>query len=256
MKSLLRTSSEDKKTNDRTTSNAKKLRLPDIFSRRIAAYAVAAGAAGVTLSAMASSKESAQGHIVFTPAHLFLYGIGTTHLSIDLNHDGITDFDMTVTNVRYYGEGSDFAGGTFWDRPIIGNSAILRPLAKGAVIGNSGVFDAGRARLAWGRDVGHSGHGSYSTGGPWAGNSPNQYLGVRFLIDGETHYGWIRMTVYTSVNEVSTTITGYAYNTVPNQSLKAGEGTEQPEAASTRPASLGLLAMGATGLLLWRKKES
>jgi hypothetical protein len=246
----------NKAQTDRAVGTTKKSGLSATFSRSIAAYAMAAGAAGVTLSAMASSNENAQGHIVFTPAHLFLYGIGTTHLSIDLNHDGITDLDMTMTNIRYYGEGSDFAGGTFWDRPTADNSAILRPLAKGAVIGNSGMFDAGRARLAWGRDVGHSGHGSYSTGGPWAGNSPNQYLGVRFLINGETHYGWIRMTVYTSVNEVSTTVTGYAYNTVPNQSLKAGEGTEQPRVASTRPASLGLLALGSTGLLLWRKKES
>lgn len=215
------------------------------FTHRIAAYAVAAGAAGVSIAALAASNENTQGHIVFTPAHLFLYGTGTTHLSLDLNHDGITDFDMTVTNIRYYGDGSDFAGGTLWDRPVAGNSALVRPLMKGAVIGSNGVFDGARDRMAWGRDVGHSGHGSYSTGGPWAGNAPNQYLGVRFLIDGEVHYGWIRVSVYTSVNEVSATILGYAYNTVPNQSLKAGEGTEEPKAAAAHTATLGVLALGA-----------
>jgi hypothetical protein len=242
-------------TKDKSISRANGLRPTELLSRRLSTYALAAGAAGVTVAAMASSTENAYGPIVYTPAHLNLYGIGTEHLNLDLNHDGIPDLAMTLTNIRYYGEGSDFAGGGLWDRPIVGNGAILQPLAKGAIIGNSGMFDPGKAELAWGRDVGHSGHSGYSTGGPWAKSAPDQYLGVRFLINGETHYGWISMTVYTSITYVSATINGYAYNTVPNQSLKAGEGTEQPKRAGTHPVSLGALALGAIGLALWRNEE-
>jgi hypothetical protein len=40
-----------------------------------------------------------------------------------------------------------------------------------------------------------SGHYSHIFGGPWGGNHPNRFLGVKFLIHGKTHYGWIRVTV-------------------------------------------------------------
>jgi hypothetical protein len=47
-------------------------------------------------------------------------------------------------------------------------------------------------------------------------------------------------------NEV---LTGYAYNTVPNASITAGEGFRTPE-----PGTLGLLALGSLGLGFWRRR--
>jgi len=42
--------------------------------------------------------------------------------------------------------------------------------------------------------------------GPWAGIY-NRFLGVKFQISGQTHYGWV------NVDMRSRTITGYAYET-------------------------------------------
>jgi hypothetical protein len=62
---------------------------------------------------------------------------------------------------------------------------------------------------------------------------------------------------------VFATLTGYAYETIPNEPIIAGK-TEGPDDAGAEesrnlsapePASLGTLAMGAPGLSIWRHKE-
>jgi hypothetical protein len=249
-------SSEKLDRSNKTAAGVKSPRLPDILNRRMAAYVVAATAAGVTGAAMAASAETPQGPIVYTPANVSLYGLGSTHFNIDLNHDGIPDFRLEMTNTRWVssGGGGDGGHGSFWELPYGGNGAMPRPLAKGALIGTSGGFE-GRDRLAWGRSANHSGHGGYSVGGPWAQSDAEKYLGVRFLIDGETHYGWVRMSVSTEPSDIGATITGYAYNTVANQPLKAGEMQQKPTGAGLHPASLGALSLGAVGVALWRKRK-
>jgi hypothetical protein len=250
-------SSGNRNLTDKATRRAKRPQVPDVFNRRMAAYALAAGAAGVTVAAMAASTETTQGPIVFTPAHVILAGLGETHFNIDLNHDGIDDFTLMMTNTLYVQSTQDFfvEGGSFRDDPAAGNGDMLRPLAKGSVIGGAGMFESGKNILAWGRINGHSGHSGYSVRGPWAKTAADSFLGVRFLINGETHYGWVRMTVIAAPYEVNATITGYAYNTVANQPLRAGEGATEANSADTHPATLGALSLGAAGLVLWRKKE-
>jgi hypothetical protein len=230
-------------------------------SSGIAMYALVAGATGTGLPNAMASSETAHGPIVFTPSHAFLGGLGTTILPIDLNHDGVFDLSLAVYNFRTSVPSSAFAAarGSLWDVPAAGNAAAFLPLAKGAVIGGpGGALDSGRARLAWGDSVNHSGHGGYYIGGPWANSAPDQYLGVRFQIDGRTHYGWVRLTVVAYPFEVYTIVAGYAYNTVPNQPIRAGEGmfaATDSVGQSSAGQSLGALSLGARGLQLWRNKE-
>jgi hypothetical protein len=106
--------------------------------------------------------------------------------------------------------------------------------------------------------------GSYLSGpysvGPWAGGK-NGYLGLKFMIDGQVHFGWARVTVTKHIGEV--VLTGYAYETVANKHLKAGQTSETPQeeaktSASAYPASgpsLGMLAKGADAMEVWRRKE-
>jgi hypothetical protein len=117
------------------------------------------------------------------------------------------------------------------------------------------------------------------------------YFGFKFAIAGEDHYGWVRLKVTFGQGFDGTAtiihVRGYGYETSPNTAIHAGqcsaEGTlgalpisEQPEIRSasleihqnssitsaarpisriSRFASLGLLALGACGLRLWRRKE-
>jgi hypothetical protein len=58
---------------------------------------------------------------------------------------------------------------------------------------------------------------------------------------------------------------GYAYETIPGKAITAGatkgpEDDAQPAAATTTsptsaPATLGMLALGAPGLSIWRREE-
>lgn len=60
----------------------------------------------------------------------------------------------------------------------------------------------------------------YQTTGNWLGQS-DKYLGVRFAISGQLHYGWIRMSL-TGDND-SLIIKDYAYQATPSVGLVAGQ---------------------------------
>lgn len=56
--------------------------------------------------------------------------------------------------------------------------------------------------------------------GPWV-NRQDKYLAMRIRINGAVHYGWLRMSH--SAGEQRMVLTGYAYNTVTGESIKAGQ---------------------------------
>ena len=72
------------------------------------------------------------------------------------------------------------------------------------------------------------------------------------------------MTVTVTQNRFSATLTGYAYETIPGKAIIAGatkgpddaEPTASLKAPTPAPATLGMLALGAPGLSIWRREES
>jgi hypothetical protein len=99
----------------------------------------------------------------------------------------------------------------------------------------------------------------------------NRYLGLRFNIKQKTHYGWARLNISCNPKNrrITALLTGYAYETIPNKPIVTGKtkgpddlgNVAQPSPAALRapthqPASLGLLAMGARALSIWRLEES
>jgi hypothetical protein len=64
----------------------------------------------------------------------------------------------------------------------------------------------------------------YYLGGPqgqWAGGATDAYIGVRFEISGNLHYGWIRVDVESPSPKL--TIKDFAYNSIPNEVIAAGD---------------------------------
>jgi hypothetical protein len=97
------------------------------------------------------------------------------------------------------------------------------------------------------RDVRSS---QYSDVGPWAGKGQgvsDRYLGLKFVIDGEVHYGWARFSVtvehHRQYDDVSGTLAGYAYETVPDKPIIAGQITGS-DVITLQPETLGGLALG------------
>ncbi|HEV2378426.1 MAG TPA: hypothetical protein VG206_01370 [Terriglobia bacterium] len=237
------------------------------LEKRIATYA-AAGAAGVGMLALAAP---AQAEIVYTPADLRVSQApccDSPGIKIDLNNDGVKDFSVWIWSY------ADF-GPTYVDLFLYAKNrangvrgadrGFAARLNSGAIIGSSQKF--AQARTFRGiplvdMDVQYTGIGREKTSfcyGPWSQPAKNGYLGVRFDISGQTHYGWIRLTTGACIGggRLDAIITGYAYNTEPGQPIFAGEGAPGAEASTVRPESgtLGQLALGSLGLALGRRRE-
>lgn len=241
--------------------------LSNSLDRKLRVYSTAALAAGVSMLALA---KPSQGEVVVTKKTIAIPvnpQNGSGPAAIDFNHDGIRDFSAAIYYSAY--PQSDHSLDIFapnGDAGIVAsqnNYALALP--RGARIGPSAHFNTRNNPIESvnGRDSSTSATYTRTLKGNWGGNPRNRFLGVRFLINGNTHYGWIRLTVTTDPRGLSATITGYAYETVPNKRITAGAGaspasetkvsnsTQRPDAVS-----LGMLALGADGLTLWRREAT
>jgi hypothetical protein len=241
------------KSHQRTPKNRVALQLNPKLNSRLVAYATAASAAGVVLAAL---PPPATAEVVYTPANV---SIGSP-FSLDLNHDGIADF--TLLHCRCFSaSGHSLSFRAQLDVP--GNGIIDEALAAGAMIGQGQPFitkstNYGGPVLARGFD--YLSISRFS--GPFA-NATNKFLGLKFLIDGQVHYGWARLSV-PNLFVLPSLVTGYAYETLPNHPIRAGRRTETATAVApptlsaptSTPLSLGLLASGAYGLSPWRREQT
>lgn len=243
--------------NPRTAS-----RLSPKLDAKLIAY-MAAGMGAVTVA------QSAEAKIVYTPVNT---AIGrNTHVAIDLNNDGLPDF--TFSNFQTQNAPLGFK--TFylqvkpdWKANRVESFHSSKGRGRNCAadlpahqqVGPAAQFEASNSPVLLEESTGSA----YSTVlyCQWAGSQTRKgYVGVKFNIGGQTHYGWIRLTV---AGFSSATITGYAYETVPNKPISTGAmsgpttiGSLLPaEDLSEQPASLGLLALGTRGLDAWRREEA
>jgi hypothetical protein len=135
-----------------------------------------------------------------------------------------------------------------------GAAALNMGWVKGG-FGSSGFFRTYDPGQGWRSFPAGSRHGFATSGGggPWEVGGTG-YVGFLFGPAGDVHYGWASVDVTLVSNDSSVSyevgVVGYAYNTVPNQPILAGQTSAVPE-----PGTLGLLALGSLGLGFWRRKS-
>ena len=194
------------------------LPLPDSLNHRLGLYALAVGAAGVT-SLAASSAEA---EVVYTPAHAVI-DAGSFYV-LDINHDGISDFRFGNVGRSSFGVfyiepwGSD-ASANAEECTTTGPPYPLA-LRRGSPIGPGKFFYGTNGGPSYNQIL--AGDAQGLNFGNWV-NVSNHYVGLRFQINGESHYGWARLTVQVNGTAVSALLTGYAYETVPNRGIRAGQ---------------------------------
>ena len=229
-----------------------------ILQGRMTSYALAAGAAGVGALALVTPSEA---EVVYTPTHLLLRTVngsdGAGAYKLDVNGDGVVDFELV--NSTFGHGGGALISPAVQGNLVVGNGIYASALTAGASIGPSGPF-AHRTRAATSMAGWIDSSGSLFSNGPWK-NSRNRYLGLKFLINGEVHFGWARL----SIRYNTMLLSGYAYETVANQPISAGK-QSGGDAANIAPehdgtqvntgAALGNLALGSAGLVAWRRKIS
>jgi hypothetical protein len=239
----------------RFAANGRKaVQLSKSLHRDITTYALAAGAAGVSVLALSPPADA---QIVYTPAHEFM---GTNQkILIDFDHDGTTDAIIREVSCI--------------DSSVIrANSLQAVPRKKGGGL-QLGHYGWAAGALAFGSKIGPPA-GFYTRAalmanivtyldyywGSWVFARPS-YLGVRFTIRGETHYGWARMGVQYDYRQqyIAVLLSGYAYESEADKPIRAGDtGVNDmedrepagemllPPPGRTGPSgSLGALARGA-----------
>lgn len=242
--------------------------------RQLSLYSLAAAAAGVGILALATPAAS---EVVVTrkTIRIPLSNWGKEGVGISFTNNGVDDLKLVLSS--YTGFGNPFyllkAVDAAEGKGIVVGSSFPRyglALPQGARIGPLNNFQSAAcggslscySAVNLARVL--SGTSSTAVLGPWAGNHHTAYLGVRFLIDGKKHYGWVRLTVTLAIGlSPSATVTAYAYEAEPNRPILAGAG-EKPTARIQVPAntqrhagpSLGMLALGADALPLWRREET
>jgi hypothetical protein len=225
-------------------------KLSQTTHQRLNSYALAASAAGVGMLALTLPAE---GKIIYTATHHVIKK-GVSY-KLDLNHDGRTDFTLvgrgsanTSTSFNFLSAKPAAGNGV---RGFGGETGWASALKPGSVVGPYQYFP-GKTMA----EITHTGGGGTYFFGSWL-NVKSRYLGLRFKIAGKTHYGWARLNVQITPSSITATLTGYAYETIPNKSIRAGQTKGRSGAATLAPESptLGLLAMGSRGLSLWRRNK-
>jgi hypothetical protein len=241
------------------------VRLSRSLEKNLLAYAAAA------TGSLAPFAQPANAEIIYTPSNIPITEafVGSAITQFDINNDGVSDFAFINFAYFTHGLGASFLAVS----PDVTGNEIVGVLVKGQKQVSAAAMSAGQT-------VGSTANlqsDELVLGGVFLGSVSEThqggfltvetaYLGLKFLVNGQVHYGWARIKFIAPGGYAGASIAGYAYESVPNQPIVVGRisgtaGKSQPSGQSASPTAsaptvkfqtLGALAAGSAGTQLWR----
>lgn len=270
----------------------RKLKRSDSFESRLNAYALAAMSAGVAVLAWPVPAECEA--VCLLTDNVSLTGSATYQLYFPGQRTPAFNVAQTWANFSsqsyFFWNRGFFIPNTAGAAAVLAGSGLPADLSASAVIGPGANFGKGNS------------YGLLFTYGPSGGgtryhhrgNFTNKvnYVGFKFSVEGQTHFGWARMFVtlgpggYGNTTATTIHLPAYGFETAPNKAITVNENCKdngQPvgqatpldnsgalsstqeltgadpsvagTTAKTLPAiTLGALALGYQGLLLRREE--
>ncbi len=203
------------------------------LNSKLLRYSTAAG------SVLAATSVNAQVVAVDVNPDVVLTG-GAQPYNLDFNNDATPDISFQVQALNgessYMGIPFTYNGfaagcalpdgnGVLGSASGTGTQASFNPLAlnNGDPISSAENFEGGSA-IPLGLDIlvdaGIAGQFPIQQGAFLA--QDYKYLGVKFAASGNTHYGWVQLSVKANASEI--TIHGYGFQATPDAAINAGEG--------------------------------
>jgi hypothetical protein len=217
------------------------------LEKHLKTYAMTAAAAGAGLL---SSVLPADAQVLYTSANI---KITDGNLFLDFNCGPRVNFWLADrVEVSTYGVVRELALNGGINASVIEDSHGPAALPADSVVGSSRTFTNAHQNervMAEAFQFAYSGTG---VSGNWA-NVKQAYLGLKFDIQGQIHYGWAEFSVNASAHgpmPVHATLLGYAYEATPNQSIKTGQKSGAagvaaiPGSIVPQPGTLQALAQG------------
>ncbi len=155
----------------------------------------------------------------------------TEYYDLDLNNDATIDFKIKAfafkqlpSSLACNVTAAPLNGNAIKDT-LSNSETVTIPLEANAVIDSNLLVDQSWQTSGSQKLRAHSTASIYP--GLWVVNSDN-YLGLRLLQAGQTYYGWVRLWVNVPSGGPGSfaafVIRDYAYNSIPDQPILAGEG--------------------------------
>lgn len=198
------------------------MRVSRFEGRRLAGTvgAVAAGLGGQSLDAA----------VIYTPVDVDIPA-DIADYSVDLNGDAANEFDI-----------QQFEGIIKVADTVAGNGVALdgdftANLAAGTLIDSSLTYGAPTNDALTG------------TAGNFQVSDGPGFIGVQFLIGGNTHYGYVGYEGAGAEGSANGHVYALGYDDTPDTAIAAGAGIPEP-------TSLALLAAGAVGLSVYRRRSA
>ena len=152
--------------------------------------------------------------------------------NLDLNNDANNDFIIGshawnfMVSALLFDDGisvSPLNGNAVKDT-LLGSDTVSIPLQLNAVIDGNLLLNQSwhTSGSNYMKDTMAYGSGPYYGHGLW-NNLSDYYLGLRLLLSGQTYYGWVRLRVDVTLGHASVIIRDYAYNSIPDSAIFAGQ---------------------------------